>query len=69
MDRKYIKITADFSPEADATLTLLASRLHTSKGEVLQKALGLINFLSQHKEDGWTILVKKGDVEKEIIKF
>lgn len=61
------RITADFSPDAYKTLTETAKELGITKAEALRKALGLIYFVIRQQNEGWTIVLEKGDKRKEIV--
>lgn len=63
------RITADFSPEAYHVLTELSESLKVTKGDVLRKALGSLQFLDQHMKEGWELRLTKGEETKAITKL
>ena len=55
---KDTRVTADFSPEAYATLSRVAKRLQTTKAEALRKALSLLDFVLGHQTEGWKLVLE-----------
>lgn len=65
--RQLTRITADFTPEAYETLSTVSESLQTTKAEALRKALGLLNFVIKHRNQGWKLVLEKDDDRKEIV--
>jgi len=61
-----VHIQADFSPEAYDTLTRLSKQLNTTKADVLRRALGLMDFIVTESSGGWTVVLEKEEIRKEI---
>lgn len=64
-----IRLSLDVSPELNDTLTQLAAKLHTSKSDVLRKAIALMDVAvrakEQHKKFG--IAASDQPLETEIV--
>lgn len=60
------RITADFSPEAYGVLCRLSKKFG-SKAEALRRAIGLLDYASSQREEGWMLVLEKGDSRKEIV--
>ncbi|MBI2120674.1 MAG: hypothetical protein HYT94_03575 [Parcubacteria group bacterium] len=70
MSDKMHRITADFSEEAYQVLSKLKLRfILPNKAQVLCKALGTLDYLSEMQQDGWKIVIEKGDRRKELVKL
>ena len=67
--RQLTRITADLTPQAYATLNEVSTDLGTTKVGALSKGLGLIAFVLKKRKKGWTLILEKGGVRREITEF
>ncbi len=56
-----IRLSLDLSPELNATLEDLSQRMHTTKSEVLRKAIALVNVAADAKEHGNRLAITDAD--------
>jgi predicted transcriptional regulator len=52
MAENMVRMSLELSPDVNQTLDRLAERMHTSKSEVLRKAIGLIEVAVEAREQG-----------------
>lgn len=66
---KKIRLSLDISPDLNATLERLAQESHTSKSEVLRKAIALIDVAIDAKEQNQKLGVfENKDAQPHLIK-
>ncbi len=53
-----MKFTLEFSPEATDVVNALAAKKHTSKSEVIRKALNLLSYIEDQQSKNSRILVQ-----------
>lgn len=62
------KYTINLSPEMEGLLTELANKQGVTKSTVIRRAVGLMKYLADEREDGGKVLIEtEGERVKEIV--
>jgi hypothetical protein len=59
--KEYYRVTADFSPQAYATLKEISEKLGSNKADTIRRSLGLILYVLNQKAKGRRLVVENED--------
>ena len=63
------RFNIDFSDDAAAVLEELSDRLHSSKAEVLRRALALEKWFEDTQREGAKIIIEKDGRQRELLRI
>jgi predicted transcriptional regulator len=69
MRENKVRLSLDVSPELNVTLDAIAEQMHTTKSEVLRKAVALIDVSHKARQEGKHVGIAKSqsDLDTEFV--